>query len=77
MALSAVTLAALMKSKIEAVSDFPSAGTHPIFSDDRILLAVAQAVVEHIVANAQVIVTSVTGVQSGAGTSGPGTGTIT
>lgn len=39
--------------------------------------AVGEAVVEYIQANADVIVTSVSGVTTGGGTSGPGTGSIT
>lgn len=38
--------------------------------------AVCQAIVAHIVSNAQVVVSSVSGVTTGAGVSGPGTGTI-
>lgn len=39
--------------------------------------AVAKAVVDEIKINAVIAVTSVSGVTTGAGTSGPGTGTIT
>jgi len=39
--------------------------------------ALASAIIDHVVANAQVVVTSVSGVTTGGGVSGPGTGTIT
>lgn len=39
--------------------------------------AIAQAVVEHVKANAVVNVASVSGVTAGGAVSGPGTGTIT
>lgn len=39
--------------------------------------AVCDAIVAHIVSNAQVVVTSVSGVTTGPGVSGPGVGTIT
>jgi hypothetical protein len=37
----------------------------------------AKAILDHIVANASVVVASVSGVTTGGGVSGPGTGTIT
>lgn len=38
---------------------------------------VGQQIVSHITSNAQVAVVSVSGVQTGGGVSGPGTGTVT
>jgi len=43
---------------------------------DKLTLSIAEAVIEHIVANALVTVASVSGVTTGPGVSGPGTGTI-
>lgn len=43
---------------------------------DKLTLSIANAVIEHIVANALVNVTSVSGVTTGPGVSGPGVGTI-
>jgi hypothetical protein len=40
-------------------------------------IADSKVILEHLVANAQVLVASVTGVTPGGGVSGPGTGTIT
>ena len=42
-----------------------------------IFRAIGNAIVAHITGNAVVVVTSVTGVTTGPGTSGPGAGTIT
>lgn len=44
---------------------------------DKLLKAFSGAIVDYIVANAAVVVTSVSGVTTGAGVSGAGTGTIT
>lgn len=76
MALSSATLKSLMVSKIEAISDFPVSGS-PVIIDDRVLQAISEAIVEHVTGNAVVIVTSVSGVTTGPGVSGPGAGTIT
>lgn len=73
MALSATVLSTLMKGKIDAA--FPEtpkdAAMLKKFTD-----AIAEAVVEHVVSAGTVVVTNVTGVSTGGGTSGPGTGTI-
>ena len=44
---------------------------------DAVWDAVGDAIINYIKANAQVIVTSVSGVTTGPGVSGPGTGTLT
>ena len=64
MALNATTLKTLMKTKIEALTNFPTTGTNPVVADDRILQALAEAIIEHITTSGQV---AVTGVQTGAG----------
>lgn len=43
---------------------------------EKLFKVIAEAVVEHITEKAEVIVTSVSGVTTGTGASGPGTGTI-
>lgn len=78
---TAPVLAALMKTKMDSLA--PPAQGQPI--DDAYRLAMfqklAEAVIEHIIANAvvtgPVTVASVSGVTVGAGVSGPGTGTLT
>lgn len=55
MALSGSALAALIKQKIEALSNFPTAGQSPVVADDRALLALAEAIVEHIQMDATVL----------------------
>jgi len=65
MALNATVLANLIKANVQAISDFPQPGVSPIFSDDRVLLAFASAIVTHITGNALV---TVTGVDPGVGT---------
>lgn len=77
MPLDATVLANLIKTNVQAISNFPSPGVSPVFSDDRVLQAVAAAIVTHITTAAVVVVASVSGVQTGSGTSGPGTGTVT
>lgn len=53
------------------------AGTGHVDTDRRkFAFAIADAVVSHITSNAVVAVASVSGVTAGAGTSGPGAGTI-
>lgn len=68
MAMNGDTLGAAIKSAIDALAD----------KTDRTALfkAMGDAIVQHIQANATVTVTSVSGVTTGSGTSGPGTGTI-
>lgn len=69
MALNANTLGDAMKAAVDAVVD----------KTDRtaVFRALASAIVTHLTTNAVVNVTSVSGVTTGAGVSGPGTGTIT
>lgn len=66
------TLSALIQSEMtnNGVTITDSAET------DKLTLSIAKAVIDHIVANATVNVTSVSGVTTGPGVSGPGTGTI-
>ena len=73
MALSKATLSQLIQDKIIAGegSSPEDAATLSKFAD-----ALADAIVTHITADAEVVVTSVGGVTTGLGTSGPGTGTI-
>ena len=79
MAMNKDTMAALCKQYIEAISNYPESGMSPVFVDDRILKARCQGIIEHIQAAALVNVTvaSVSGVTTGGGVSGPGTGTGT
>ena len=75
MALSGTVLTTAIKGKITSKNpDFaPNIGADL----DWLIESIAEAVVEHIVASAQVVVVSVSGVTAGAAASGPGTGTIT
>lgn len=57
-----------------AVSGTPAAGSA---QRTAIFRAMGSAIVTHITANAAVVVTSVSGVTTGGGVSGPGTGTVT
>jgi hypothetical protein len=70
MALSAAVLAELIKSK-SAVKQADPAAPEGWFVD-----ILAEAIVEHITTQAQVVVVSVSGVTTGPSVSGPGTGTI-
>lgn len=74
MALSGTVLGALIKTNVDAVVAAKPPNS-PI-SRDELFQAIGNAIVTHITANAQVIVASVSGVTTGPGTSGPGTGTI-
>lgn len=76
MPLSATVLEAVIDTKLSAN---PSYADWTGRSDFRaqVLKAIAEGVVEHITSAAVVNVTSVSGVTTGGGTSGPGTGTIT
>lgn len=68
MALSANRLGDAMKAAIDAVGD----------KTDRtaVFRALATAIVLEVQGHAQVVVASVSGVTTGGGTSGPGTGTV-
>lgn len=68
MALSGALLGAAIKSAVDAVADKTDR--------DDLFEAMGNAIVAHIRDNAQVVVTSVSGVTTGVGVSGPGTGTI-
>lgn len=57
MSLSASGMKSLIKSKIEAISDFPDGGISPTFADDRVLQALCEGIVEHIQGNAVVSTT--------------------
>lgn len=71
MALNGIVLGDAIKAAIDV-----QAGLDP---DDRTALfrAMGNAIVTHITSSAVVVVTNVTLVQPGVGSSGPGTGTIT
>lgn len=63
-------LAAAVKAAVAAI---PEADR----DHDAVWDAVGDAIINYIKANAAVVVTSVSGVTTGAGVSGPGTGTLT
>jgi len=67
MALSASGMKSLIKSKIEAISNYPQSPDSPVFADERILQALCEGIVEHITGNAVVPST-------GTVTTGPGSG---
>lgn len=68
MAMSKTVLGALIKSKIDAVGDKTDR--------DALMEALADAIISHITTAGVVTVTSVSGVTTGFGVSGPGAGTI-
>jgi len=70
MALSATVLAELIKAK-SAVKQADPTAPEGWFID-----ILAESIVEHITTQAQVVVTSVSGVTTGPSVSGPGAGTI-
>jgi len=70
MALNGNTLGLLMKSNIDSLSDEAKQDRDELFK------ALGAAVVTHITTSAIVSVVSVSGVTTGGGVSGPGTGTI-
>lgn len=55
MAMDPAAMAALVKSNVEAITDYPETGKHPIFVDVRILEAICKGIIDHIKA-AQVVV---------------------
>lgn len=71
MALNGTVLKDLIKTNLVALGR--PAGT----LDEPGLLAIANAIVQHITTSGVVNVTNVSAVEPGAGTSGPGSGTIT
>ncbi len=68
MPLNGAVLGAAIKAAVDAVVDKTDR--------DDLFTAMGNAIVAHIQANAQVFVASVSGVTTGGGVSGPGTGTI-
>jgi hypothetical protein len=79
MALNATVLGSLMYATVTA--DSANGFSATLTADQQNLLRalfndLATAIVSHIQANGQVIVASVSGVTTGPGVSGPGTGTI-
>lgn len=71
MALSAATWSTLMQANLA------SQGVTELTKLKEFCDAIADANVTHITSSAQVVVTSVSGVVTGGGVSGPGTGTVT
>lgn len=51
---TAAQLKARIKAKIEAVTNYPEAGTNPVFADERIIQALAEAIWEHITIDIEV-----------------------
>lgn len=51
---TAAQLKARIKAKIEAVNNFPESGTNPVFADERIIQALAEAIWEHITIDVEV-----------------------
>lgn len=78
MALTAAGLSAAIKAELDARAPAEDAegGASGSAWRKEFADALAAAIVDHIKANAQVTVTSVSGVTPGGGASGPGTGTI-
>lgn len=56
MAMNENTMAALVKANVQAISNYPETGVHPIFSDDRVLQAFCKGIIDHI--KAAMVVTS-------------------
>ena len=48
MGLDKNAMAALIKTNIQAITDFPSTGDQPAFVDDRVLQAFCQGIIDHI-----------------------------
>lgn len=55
MALDKDVLTQLIKSKIEAVPDYPVPGQSPIFQDIRIIEAISDAIITHFKAAAEIL----------------------
>jgi len=73
--------ASLIVAQMDAQMPLPSTGDGAqdgVLHQQRVdfAAALAQAITQHITLNAQVLVQSVAGVTTGAGVSGPGSGTI-
>lgn len=71
----------LIKTKLQALSDFPTSGQSPVIIDDRALQALCEGIIEHIVAETLVTIdmwdSYVPGITPGGGTSGIMVGTAT
>lgn len=67
MALDPNAMAALIKSNIEAITNYPAAGESPVFVDDRIVQAICKGITDHFKAALQVAATG-----SGSGTDSHG-----
>jgi hypothetical protein len=77
MALSKTVLGPLLKSKIDlAIAGLDDPNNITSSDRDAIMEAMADAIITHIKTAGVVSVVSVSGVTTGAGVSGPGTGTI-
>jgi hypothetical protein len=77
MAMTGDAMAAMVKTKIEALTDFPATGQSPVFADDRVLKAFCQGIVEYIQANAVVPSTGLVTSGPGSGGAVTATGTVT
>lgn len=77
MSLNENAMAALCKSNIQAISDYPAPGQSPVFVDDRILVALCKGIIDHF--KAAGVINSTGTVTSGAGAGGAviATGAIT
>jgi len=77
MPMNPATLKAAIKSGL--IATYTAAESATMSKEDfadRVAATIADEVVSHIAANATVSVTSVSGVQTGPGVSGPGTGSV-
>jgi len=54
MALSETAMAALIKTNIEALTNFPNTGQSPVFVDQTVLVAFCKGIIDHIKAAAVV-----------------------
>lgn len=78
MAMNKTVMKDLIKAKIQAIFNFPVNGESPLFTDDRVLEAMCDGIIEHIKGTMEVhsvvAVTYVAGVTSGSQTSAGGPG---
>lgn len=77
MALNETQMANLIKANVEAITNYPQTGTHPIFSDTRILVAVCKGIIDHLIAAGVINSTGTVTSGSGAGGAVIATGGIT
>lgn len=73
MSLDSNAMAALVKSNIQAITNYPAPGQSPVFVDDRIIQAICKGIVDHIKAAA--VVNSTGSVTSGVAVGDPVTTT--